>query len=127
MMATLREFGELAALARCGKDEPDHADPQDQRRQRLPGDDPAIGSMLQPGVGDRTPHEVRVMEGRVHRHDVADELPVGVVVGDVAEGDQREEAGDRDHEGDAGKPDYSHGRRRIKTSPADSPASWWRP
>ena len=41
----------------------------------------------------RAPHAVVVGEGGIHHQDVADELVVGVVVGDVVEDDQRIEKG----------------------------------
>ena len=57
----------------------------------LPGDDAEVEGDVDPGSVDGSPQAAVAGEGGIHHEDVADELVVGVEVGDVVEDDEGEE------------------------------------
>ena len=84
-------LGLIECGGRCarGARQANGSPPAEKHRDRFPRD----GCDVEDGVHsrgiNRAPHAVIVGEGGIHHQDVADELVVGVVVGDVAEDDQR--------------------------------------
>ena len=79
----------------AGAEECDGPGPSEERAEGFPEDDADVEGEMDGGGADGSPCGVAVGEGGVHGEDVADELVVGVEVGDVGEGDECEEERDR--------------------------------
>ena len=58
----------------------------------LRGDDDGVGQVPERRRRDRTVHERIAGKGRVHAHDMAHELKIRVVIGQVVEGDEQQKA-----------------------------------
>jgi hypothetical protein len=76
----------------------DAAQPCDGGGDGLPQDDKVVGDVMKGGGVDGSPHAAISGERRVHLQDVADELEVRVVVGEVVEDDERTEEGNAEDE-----------------------------
>jgi len=92
--------GSGGAAERAG--EAGGAPPAEEHGEGFPGDDGDVESGVQGGRVLGTPHTVIAGEGGVHHEDVADELVVGVVVGEVIEDDKGIEESDGGDEGELG-------------------------
>ena len=84
----------------AGAEECDGSGPSEEGAEGFPEDDAEVEGEMDGGGADGSPCGVAVGEGGVHGEDVADELVVGVEVGDVGEGDEGEEERDRGEEED---------------------------
>jgi hypothetical protein len=84
----------------AGAEERDGSGPSEEGAEGFPEDDADVEGDVDGRGYDGSPSGVAVGEGGVHGEDVADELVVGVEVGDVGEGDKCEEERDRGEEKD---------------------------
>jgi len=95
--------GEGGVVGAEGLQKSGDSEPCERGVEGFPGDDADVEGEVHPCGMDGAPEAFVVGEGGVHHEDVADELVVGVEVGDVVEDDEGEEECDSGDEGDLGE------------------------